>query len=190
MKKQVIATIFGAALALPLMAQAEGAYIGANVGRTEQKVNVDAGSLTDNATGFKLYGGYDFTKNFGAEAGYVHFGKGEVSATDSVNTVSISGKPKALYLAVTGTLPLNDQFSLFAKAGVARNSTKVTGTINGVSESEKLKRTSAMFGLGAAYNVTKNVALVAEYENFGKVIKEDGVSLKANIISIGARYKF
>jgi OOP family OmpA-OmpF porin len=191
MKKQLLGTLLGAALALPLMAQAEGTYIGANVGRTQQKLSdEDVGSVKDNTTGLKLYGGYEITKNFGAEVGYVHFGKGEASANDGVNSASISAKPKAFYLAATGTLPLNDQFSLFAKAGVARNSTKVTGTLNGASESETLKRTGAMFGLGAAYNVTKNVAIVAEYENFGKVVNEDGANLKADLVSVGVRYKF
>jgi OOP family OmpA-OmpF porin len=191
MKKQLLVTLLGAALALPLAAQAEGAYIGANVGRTQQKLSVeDEGSLKDNSTGFKLYGGYDVTKNFGAEVGYVHFGKGEASASDGVDSASISAKPKSLYLAAKGTLPLNEQFSLFAKVGVARNSTKVAASINGVGGSETMKRTSGVFGVGAAYNFTKNVALVAEYENFGKVVDEDGASLKADLISVGVRYSF
>jgi OOP family OmpA-OmpF porin len=191
MKNQVLAALVGAALAFPLIAQAEGAYIGANLGRANQKLSIeDAGSVKDNGTGVKIYGGFDFTKNFGAEAGYINFGKGEVSVTDGLDTVSISSRPRALYLAATGTLPLNDQFSLLAKLGVARNSTKVVGTINGDSESETFKRTTAVFGLGVAYNVTKNLAIVGEYENFGKVLSEDGANLKADLISVGVRYKF
>jgi OOP family OmpA-OmpF porin len=191
MKKQLLGTLLGAALTLPLVAQAEGAYIGANVGRTQQKLSADnAGSVKENATGFKLYGGYEFAKNFGAEVGYVHFGKGEWSVNNGVNSASLSAKPTAFYLAATATLPLNEQFSLFAKAGVARNSTKVNGTLNGASASDTVERTGAMFGLGAAYNVTKNVAMVVEYENFGKAVDEGGVNLKADIVSVGVRYKF
>jgi OOP family OmpA-OmpF porin len=191
MKKQVLVTLLGAALALPLAAQAEGGYIGANIGRAEQKWSVDdAGSMKDEDTSFKLYGGVNFTKNFGVEVGYVYFGEFSASGTDGLNSASISSKPTSLYLAATGTLPLNDQFSLFAKAGVSANSTKLRATLNGFSVSGTEDDTSAMFGIGAAYNFTKNVALVAEYENFGKVFKEDGLNLKADLISIGLRYKF
>jgi OOP family OmpA-OmpF porin len=31
---------------------------------------------------------------------------------------------------------------------------------------------------------------VAEYEDFGKISKDDGADLKANLLSIGVRYKF
>jgi len=79
---------------------------------------------------------------------------------------------------------------LFAKVGAAFNRTKLEAVENGVSSSEKKNRTTALLGIGAAYNVTKEVAIVAEYEDFGKIAKVDGAHLKANLLSIGLRYKF
>lgn len=197
MKKQVIATILGAALALPLIAQAEGYYVGANVGRAEQKISIDGfGSDKDTDTGFKLYGGRDLTKNFGVEVGYVNFGKVGDSITDGADTLSVSLKPYALYLAGTGTLPLSEQFSVFAKVGVSMNRTKVSASANipsegfSFSDSTTERNTAAMVGIGAAYKFTPNMALVAEYENFGKVLDEDGVNVKADLVSVGLRYKF
>lgn len=191
MKKQLLVVLLGTALAAPIAAYAEGAYVGFNAGRAEQKVSIEEGSLKDNKTGYKLYGGFGFNQNFGVEAGYVHFGKLSASGTNGVDTASISSKPQALYVAATGTLPLNDQFSLFAKLGVSFNRTKVSTVLNGVPDGSGTEnRTTALLGIGAAYNFTKNLALVAEYEDFGKVIKEDGVDLKANLLSIGLRYKF
>lgn len=58
------------------------------------------------------------------------------------------------------------------------------------SESESHNKTSALFGIGAAYHFDKKLSLVAEYENFGKVASEDGAKLKADLLSIGLRYKF
>lgn len=187
MKKQLFAAVVGAALAFPLFAQAEGTYIGANVGRSEMKLSIDeAGSSKKSNTGYKAYAGYDFTQNFGAEAGYVDFGK----LDRSIDGVKLEAKSHAFYVAATGTLPLNEQFSLFAKAGVAQNRTKLTFSVLNLRDSDSQNKTSAIFGIGAAYNINKNLSAVAEYENFGKVASQDGDKLKADLLSIGLRYKF
>jgi len=186
MKKQLFAVVVGAALAFPLFAQAEGTYIGANVGRSELKLSDEEGSIKKSDTGYKAYAGYDFTQNFGAEAGYVDFGK----LTQNDGGAKLEVKNHAFYVAATGTLPLNEQFSLFAKAGVAQNRTKLTVSVLNFRDSESKNKTSAIFGIGAAYNINKNLSAVAEYENFGKVASEDGAKLKADLLSIGLRYKF
>ncbi|MGK5019260.1 outer membrane beta-barrel protein [Janthinobacterium lividum] len=186
MKKQLFAAVVGAALAFPLFAQAEGAYIGANVGRSELKLSGDFGSGKDNKTGYKAYAGYDFTQNFGAEAGYVNFGK----VKDSENNDSLSVDTSAFYVAATGTLPLNEQFSLFAKAGVSQNRTKFNVDAMGFNFNVSKNKTAALFGIGAAYNINKNLSAVAEYENFGKTLSVNGATVKADLLSIGLRYKF
>ena len=132
----------------------------------------------------------DVTKNFGAELGYVYFGNFEKTATDGVNTVSFNSKPQAFYVAATGTVPLSEQFSLFGKAGISANRTKLSARINNASASETRSETSLLLGLGAGYNITKTVSAVVEYENFGKVYKEDGLDVKADLVSVGLRYRF
>lgn len=127
---------------------------------------------------------------FGVEVGYADLGKDSASGSDGINTASFSIKPKAVYLAATGTLPMNEQLSLFAKVGASANHTELNATFNGASDSSTEKRTTAMFGIGVAYNFSKNCAMVGEYENFGKVIQEDGAELKADMLSLGVRYKF
>lgn len=199
MKKKVLGAVLASVLVFPFAAQAQvqgapqgalqNAYLGTNVGSANQKLSVDgAGSHKDSDTGYKLYGGYGINQNFGVEAGFVDFGKGSVS--NSTNTASASAEPQALYVAATGTLPLNDQVSLFAKAGVAANRTKLRTSFAGVSDSSTESRIAPMIGIGAAYKFTPNVSMVAEYEDFGKVVKEDGANLKANMVSVGLRYKF
>lgn len=186
MKRTILLAVL-AALAGTAAAQSQGAYVGGNVGRAEQKVSLDGfGSEKDHDTGFKLYGGYNFTQNFGLEAGYADLGKLERSAFDE--TVSI--EPTSVYFAATGTVPLDAQFSLFGKAGVAR--TEVKGTVSGFGfrESGKENRTSGYFAVGAAYAINNNFSVVAEYEYFGKIYKEEGADVKANMVSVGVRYKF
>ncbi|MCM2567223.1 MULTISPECIES: outer membrane beta-barrel protein [Janthinobacterium] len=184
MKKQLFAAVVGAALAFPLFAQAEGFYAGANVGRSELKLSGDTPSVKKSNTGYKAYAGYDLTQNFGAEAGYVDFGK----LTTTFDGDKLDVKSHAFYVAATGTLPLNEQFSLFAKAGVSQNRTKVS--VVGENVNDSTNKTSAIFGIGAAYHFDKKLSLVAEYENFGKVANGDGAKLKADLLSIGLRYKF
>lgn len=187
MKQQFIAALIGAAIAFPVAAQAEGYYVGASVGRAEQKLSADgAGSAKDNGTGFKLFGGYQFTPNYGVEAAYV--GLGDATGTDGA--YSIKSEPRTFYVAATGTLPLNNEFSVFGKVGVAQNHVKLSVAGPGLYGSESKNRTTAVIGVGAAYQLNKNVSFVAEYENFGKIISVDGGSLKADLLSVGVRYSF
>ncbi|MBX9798575.1 MAG: outer membrane beta-barrel protein [Burkholderiaceae bacterium] len=198
MIRQLGVAALGAALMAPFLAQAEGAYVGFNAGRANQKLSVSTdeggGSVKDNSSAYKLYGGYEFNQYFGVQGGYVNLGKGKIDyASDDIKG-TFGSKVRSLYIAATATLPVNDQFALFAKLGVSRNRVKVADTYTdaGVAgyESGSETRTARLIGIGAAYNFSKNLAAVVEYEDFGKVAKDDGVSLKANLFSVGLRYKF
>lgn len=198
MMKRLGVMVMGAALMTPLLVHAEGAYMGFNAGRTNQKVSVSgdegSGSVKDNATGYKLYGGYEFNQYFGVQGAYVDLGKGKIAYADADVQGNFSSKVRSLYIAATASLPINDQFAVFAKLGVSRNRVKIedaytdAGVAGYISESET--RTTSLIGIGAAYNFSKKLAAVLEYEDFGKVVKDDGVNLKANLFSVGLRYKF
>ncbi|CDG84162.1 outer membrane protein [Janthinobacterium agaricidamnosum] len=182
MNQKIIAVTIAAALSLPMLAHAEGAYLGANIGRSDLKADGD----TRDQTAYKAYAGYDFTKNFGVEAAYVDFGK--IKERDGNSSLSV--KSSAFYVAATANWPLSEQFSLFAKAGASANRVKVDYSEPGFSENTKENKTSVMFGIGGVYAINKNLSVVAEYENFGKIYNRDGGDLKANLFSAGLRYKF
>ena len=186
MKQTLLLAALGLALSAPVVAYADGSYIGVNAGHTDQKVFAEGinGTAKDTSTGYKLYGGYDFSKNFGVEGGYMDSGNGKAVFS---NGFFVAGKTTSLYVAATGTVPLSDQFSLFAKAGVASNRAKLHNS-GGVYFDQRT--TSPVLGIGAAYTVNKNIALVIEYEDFGKTVKIDNDYLKTNLLAIGARYKF
>ena len=184
MKKNILFALI-AALAAPLAAHAE-AYIGGNVGRAEQKVDLDGYSFKEHKTAYKVYGGYNYTQNFGAEVGFADLR--EIEKTG--NGARIAAKPQSLYVAAVGTLPLNDQFSLIGKAGVAFNHVKISASAPGISESGSDNQTSPYISAGAAFVLNKNVSFVAEYEYFGKVAKDGDANIKANLVSVGVRYAF
>ncbi len=179
MKTKLIVALIAASAASFAQAQA---YIGANVGRAELKADISGlPSAKDSATAAKLYGGYQFNPTFGVEGGYNYLGKGELN-----NGPSISGKPESIYVAGTATVPVNQEFAVFAKVGAARSRTKLNVNGNNFNEYHN----TALIGIGASYALTKDIVGVVEYENFGKIVKDDGGILKANLISFGVRYKF
>lgn len=188
MKRTIMLAVL-AALAGTAAAQSQGAYVGGNVGRAEQKLSIDrVGSEKDHDTGFKLYGGYNFSQYFGLEGGYADLGKLDLSALNN----RFKTEPTSVYFAATGTLPLDAGFSLFGKAGIARTEVKAFATDGIDSVRDKASRSTAYVSVGAAYAINTNFSVVAEYEYFGKVAKLEGVDgdLKANMVSVGVRYKF
>lgn len=183
MKKNILMALIAAAAIAPVAAQAES-YIGANVGRSDQKLSLpDFGSVTEHATAFKLYGGYQFNANFGIEGGYVDMGKAEITAAGA----TAGANPHSLYVAATGTMPLAERFALTGKAGFARHRTTLSAT---GSQDDKLSNTALMLGVGTSYAITPTMLAVVEYEHFGKVIDENDGNLKANVLSVGLRFKF
>jgi len=96
-------------------------YVGGSVGYAKNTLSdafpPSGTSQKTSATGFKLYGGYQFNSNWAAELEYVNFGK---YSADSANLHS-TAKASGLGMSAVGTLPLSEQFSLFGKAGVLLN---------------------------------------------------------------------
>lgn len=184
--KHITAIAMIAALAAPLAVQAEGYYVGGNIGRAEQKADLDIVSIKESTTAYKLVGGYNYTKNFGAEIGYVDLREVSISG----NGAKATSKPSAFYVAATGTLPLNEQFSVFGKLGIATAHEKVTATVGRDSLSGSENRTTPYISVGASFLLNQNVSFVAEYENFGKVAKDGNVNVKADMFSAGVRYSF
>lgn len=179
-----------AALTTPLIGHTEGFYVGGNIGRAEQKANLPAVLINKSSTAYKLVGGYNYSENFGTEVGYSELHK--VSAP--VGEAIYNSRPSALYIAATGTLPLSDQFSVFGKLGVAyaheQLSTNYNGAYGNTYGSASDNRTTPYLGVGASFTLNQRVNLVAEYENFGKVAKSGPLSVKADMVSLGIRYKF
>lgn len=191
MNKKLGMAVLGAVFFLPFTAQAEGAYVGFNAGRANQKITFyDDGSYKDSATGYKLYGGYEFNQYFGVEGGYANMGKAKFPFVSDTGTGVSDVKTNAFYVAATGTIPINEQFSVFGKLGFSRNSTKIRDVETVVKYEYKQTRTTPLIGIGATYKFSNMLAAVVEYEDYGKVVKDVGGSMKTNLFSVGLRYKF
>ena len=105
MQKKILAALLGAALAMPLAAQAEGSYVKLGVGPSEYKSTSDS----ENKTAVALAYGFSVDKNVDVELGYVHLGK--LKSFDG----SASVQTQSIYIAGVGNLPLTDTFQYLAK---------------------------------------------------------------------------
>jgi OOP family OmpA-OmpF porin len=178
------------AFSAPATAQDAGWYIGAAYGMTSMDVDSSGVSnpvVDDSDSGFKIYGGFQFNKHLGAEIGYVDAGKATFSgsAIPSLGIGAFSGEIKftAITFAAVGTLPLNESFALFGKAGLAAWDAKASANVVGVSGSVDDSGTDLLYGIGARYNLNRNWGVTLEYE---AVDAEGTVSMT----SLGVRYKF
>lgn len=185
MKKLILAT-----LALSCASAFAGnAYVGVNAGSATHTLAIDGANLSQGSTAFGVNGGYQVTPMFGIEAGYTVHGKASTRNGD----FEIGADPKSFYLAATAAYQVAPQISVFAKAGVARSDTTVFSNYSGARASVKEKENCGVFGIGASYAFAPNLAIVAEYTNFGKVARNDfdaRDSLTVAQVSAGVRVSF
>lgn len=180
--------LFATLLLSTSCALAGNAYIGVNAGSAEQKVSTSLGSASDEAFGFKAYGGYQVDANVGMEAGYVRFGEATGSALD----VTIGAKSKSVYAALTGAMPASAYLNVFVKLGIVRTETDVHVTNACECLNLEESRNSRLLGVGVQYKFSDTMSLVGEYENYGKVIRDgaSGIDLKPSLVSVGVRIAF
>lgn len=178
--------------------QDAGFYLGASVGRAHAKDACEStGPLVvvtacdEKDTSWKLFGGYQFNRNFALEGGYVDFGKVTASGTVLGVPVSARAEANAFELLAVGTLPLTDRFSLYGKAGLFRWDAKAEGTVLGITVRERAKDIDLTFGAGLKYHFTRNVAGRLEFQRYNNVGDEDRTGqVDINIWSIGLQVRF
>ena len=165
-------------------------YIDTSFGVTD---TLSGGETSD--TGYKLYGGYNFTQNWGVELGYNDLGSGySLHGTMTGLPFSVGLKSSNWYLAGTATLPLSSEFALFGKLGWVSNhleggSVCVAG--NNCGSVDTSNRSQAMFGVGASYAFAKNWAARLEYEDFGRLTPDNAAGeIKASAWSVSIKYSY
>jgi OOP family OmpA-OmpF porin len=174
--------VLGATAAGPSLAQlAPGWYIGGNVGRTSAHFDdnsfegVPAGVITggggdDTATGYKLFGGYQFHPNFGTEFGYYDLGRYNFNGTVPGGAFSGDTRYQGLNLDLVGTWPVWDRLAVIGRVGAAytraRNSASATAPGAFATDSGTDRRWGPKVGLGLEYAITPNVAIRGEWERY------------------------
>lgn len=197
MKEIALVALLSAVVATPALADNTGKFYGA----------VDLGSVSySNAMGgptgttaypnpgaFRFAAGYNITPMFAVEAGYAMIGNsiidsnlgGGVTAQETLKTSS-------LQFAGVANYAINDTFGVFGKLGFANTKIDATLTSNfGVTAAASGSKTGLLLGLGAQYNINKQFAIRAQYEDFGKVTVSNGFGdTGLKMFSVGGVYNF
>jgi len=163
-----------------------GFYIGGAYGMSSFDIDttgITNPSVDDSDSGFKIFGGYQFSRNWGVEVGYVDFGKAGISG--SILGIPFTGDlgVTALTVAGTGTMPMNESFSLLGKVGMWNWDAKANVAALGTAGSASDSGTDLFFGVGLRYNLSKNLGLQLEVEQYSG---DDSITYT----SLGLRYKF
>lgn len=189
-------------------AQDGGWYAGGNVGQSRALIDDEgitrgilSGGLTVTGiedkkrdTGLKLFGGYQFNRNFAAEGGYFNLGKlGYTATTTPAGTLAGEMKVQGLNLDLVGTLPFSSKFSGFGRVGLTyadtQDSFRGTGAVTVSDPSPSKQAGNYKFGFGLQYDFTKMLAMRVEAERYRI---DDAVGNKADVdlVSVGLIYRF
>lgn len=186
MKKFVLNALIASAAMVPVLAQAQSAYVGAGILVAEHRIGRNFAYSNDSTrqadTGLKIYTGYNFNNKFGIEVGYSDLG----TSGGPGNYFNI--KPRPLYLAGTGTWQVSRRFSLTGKIGAASTRTKFSNQDGSITHTEN--KTTLMAGFGTVFTITKRIQGVVEFEHFGKVVDAGGGTVKVQSLSTGVRFNF
>jgi len=194
MKKQLLLACALSAFTLPAMA--EGFYVFGDVGQGKMELDSSNDSkLSKTDTSFSVGAGYDYNKFLAIELAYRDLGEvadrgSDFNGVDNYNFVDKIGIT-ALQASVVGKLPISDVFNVYGRLGLASldadyESREYYADGNNPSPySDSTSKTKAVFGLGASFDVTSQLALRAEYSQYAK-----WDDLKLSSLTVGAVYKF
>jgi len=182
MKKTLVALTVAALVSTPALASEGQAYIYGDYGSATFK---DAG-LFPSPGMFDLGAGYQFHPNIAGELGYTILGDSKV---DLGGGDTITVKVTSLHAAIVGIAPINNELSLFGKLGFASNKADLSATGAVTITKPSHSKTDTYFGLGARYNLDKQVSMHVQYQSVGK-LSSDANPPSATAISIGTSYNF
>ena len=167
-----------------LLKQDTGLYIGAAAGQSKVRNfcnDVAASgfpSCDEKDVTWKLSAGYNFSRNFAVEAGYVDWGK----FTFGNAVVSGNVKARGFELLAVGIFPVYQNLSAYGKLGFVRWDADFGARAGSAAVTADEKGTEFTFGFGLSYDFTNNIAARLEWQRYADLI--------VDTLSLGVVYKF
>jgi len=198
-----------ALMAVPYaMADVDGWYAGAQLGQTQATIDdgrITSGLLANGLTagpinpvnrdlGSKLFGGYQFNKNFALEGGYFDLGQfGFATSTTPAGTLNGSIKLRGLNLDAVGMLPITEKFTAFGRIGIthtqANDAFAGSGAVNVLNPNPSSSDTNLKIGFGLQYALTDAWTLRTEIERY-RIDDAVGNMGDVDMVSVGLVYRF
>jgi outer membrane immunogenic protein len=173
-------------------------YVGA--GYTMLTVSPEGGSDLD-LSALGVRGGYYFNQYFSVE-GRLAFGIGDDTTSVSVNDpvlglISATDTVELNYSIgayAVGHIPLTEQFQLYGLIGFTQHEIKetLTGTAGGLpfDFSDSSSDSDLSFGVGAEFDMTKNLSLGLEYVSYFTDGEIEGTKYDTDGLGITLNYLF
>lgn len=161
-----------------------GFFAEVGVGMTKVDTDVDnipGVSVDDEDMFFSIGGGYSFNKMFALEAGYTDLGEAEISIPSIAYSATISAD--GFYVGPRLTFELAPKFEAYGRIGMLVWDGEFKDS-DGYSVSDD--GSDIYFGIGAAYKISDQVSLGADWTRF--TVESDGD--EADIDTFGAKLKF
>ncbi|MEH8015646.1 porin family protein [Rheinheimera muenzenbergensis] len=185
-------SVVAALCAMPALADTEhtGFFIGGGVSNFDLDIKYVNEDLS--ATGFTLYGGYNFSNWFGIEA--------SVNAATDLGDNNSDLTAAAIIVGPKFSYNLNDTITLFAKAGLA----SVAVVDNYYAEDRgdwdwgdeaDYSGLGYSYGLGSRFAVTKHLNIRLAYEYISAELDADSsyfydIDTELSVFSLGLHYQF
>jgi OOP family OmpA-OmpF porin len=183
-------------------------YLGASVGPTQ--ANIDDARILQNLgnsglgttgisdsnrdNGYKIFGGYQFNRNFALEGSYFDLGQFGFSAnTTPAGTLSGDIRLRGIGLDAVLRAPLTDRFSVFAKVGAnyaeARDRFSASGAVTVLDSAPSKSELNPKIGIGMQYAFSQAWAVRAELERYRI---NDAVGSRGDVdhLSVGLVYSW
>jgi len=190
----VAVILLAVGIAFTPMAQAQSGFAGVGFGQTSVDIECDLDiscNADDSDSGFKIFGGYQFTPNFAFEVAYLDLGEAKISGTDSfLGSTTATFEVSGFNFAVVGSFPVGERFGLMAKAGFFRwdMDLNVSSSVFG-SGSASETGFDPMFGIGGLFNISEKLGVRVEYEKFLDV-GDENVTGQSDVDLISASLVF
>jgi len=157
-----------------------------------------APAVDDTDIGYRNFGGYRFSRNWGVEVGYSDLGRGNGGAEPGLHAAEKYGyQTSAWTLAGTGVLSLGEAVSLQGRLGGSMMTPAATlsapglgtGALGqGVGSALPRYRSALLWGVGGQYDWNDRFGLRVDYNNFMQL--EDQGGARSDLWSINAVVRF
>ena len=197
----LIGLLAASTLAFSPMSQAqmsaESFYAGIGAGQGKGKdicsdvASIGITSCDDTANGYRIFGGYQFHKNFAVELGYADFGKADASGVVLSVPVSAEWKATAWDVSAVGILPVADKFSVFGRVGIAMWNVDLDVNAAGFPASQSSSGADPVYGVGAQYDFTNHFGLRGEWARYSNVGDSDTTGqTDVDVTGVSVLYRF
>lgn len=156
-------------------------YTTTSFSETKNETENDPKAFSEGSTSFGLRLGYKFNNYVALELGHHQYGESTDNYVDDFgDTINDKVDSSSTSVGIKGMLPLTDELSLFARAGMAKWNFKASSTDSSIPDEQeapvKENGNDIYYGAGVEYRFTDTISLGIEYSvlNMGWELSESG----------------